>query len=275
MQFKTFIAFTLLLLTTIIAGCGSDTSNTATNPVGGNERWVSTYNNISSVSNVNTDVTLTEDISGKLSASGDWNIVSKGFNISCTLTQENTTFTLTKNKISITATGEATATGGGNIGTAYLKFKLTATGSYLNGEINNGFFTVTFTKDSSKSPNAIIPPVMTYGWLAQRQSGSNVTYIAPVGNYSGSFSGGDSGTWTFSVDQYGNIEGKITSNNYKKTTYWFGSHEPDSSIHLQDSLDPSNTYKGTLVFATGAISGTWRNPNPHNDTSGTFSGSRL
>lgn len=267
-RFKVLIITSLSLLFFTVSGCGSGggTDTPVGSPVGGSEVWITT-------GDIKTTTTLSKDGTGACSASGDWKISSNGYIISCQF--NDGTVTLSKTTLSFVGTGETTAMGGDIVGVQKVKFIINASGAYSDGEMSSGSFKITFSNnDPQDSPNNADPPSITSAWLAKRQSGSNVTYTAPVGNYSGTFSGGDSGTWRLTIDKTGHADGTITSTNYKKTTPLYGAHELDNSIHLQDGLDSSTYYKGRLDPRSGSVSGSWKNPNPHIDTTGSFSGSR-
>jgi hypothetical protein len=216
-------------------------------------------------------ITLNKDSSG-VKTSGNWVVSSQGDTITCPF--KDVTTTVTNASLSFNASGEASVMGTDGV-VQYPKFEITATGTYLLGEVTNGSYKIIFSKNGSKtSASAVLPATITRGWQPKKISGSDVTYVAPEGNYFGTFSGGDSGSWEFEIDQYGHAEGTITSTNYNKTVDFFGTHQLDGSISLQESLNSSTYYNGNINSASGTVSGIWKNPNPNIDTSGSFSGSR-
>lgn len=264
MRIRTLIIMIFAFLTLVISGCGSGGSSGSSSG-GGNgdpsEVWKDVEN--LSVGNFTSSTTFSKDSTGTLSVSGDWEISSQGYTISCPFT--NGTATITKTTLTINGSGVAKATGGNLAGVQNPTFTISGNATYNVG-VPSGSVTITFANN--------VIPAFTVGWNPTKQSGSGVTYVAPVGNYSGTFSGGDTGTWQFTLDQGGNINGTITSSNYNKTAYLFGTQQMDGSITLQDSLDSSTIYTGSINSISGYVSGTWENPNPHINTSGSFTGSR-
>lgn len=97
-----------------------------------------------------------------------------------------------------------------------------------------------------------------------------VTLAADVGyagSYSGTFSGGDKGTWTLSISSTGAITGSGVSAKGKSYTL-AGQGSPDGSITISSSSGANLI--GTSSSATGTISGTWTNAS--NGNSGVWSG---
>jgi len=96
-----------------------------------------------------------------------------------------------------------------------------------------------------------------------------------AGTYSGTYSGGDTGTWTVTVDNFGNVSGSYTSNsgsggtgtisgNFDSgTTYSGSAGENGAWTGNLNTSQPPTTGTGPYLF-----SGTWTNTK--NDATGTF-----
>lgn len=79
-----------------------------------------------------------------------------------------------------------------------------------------------------------------------------------AGTYSGTFSGDDLGTWSFSVDTTGNVDGEIFS--AVDADYRLLSGSLDSEGDLIAGLYLNNSYYGTYVgtvTTNGAAAGKW------------------
>jgi hypothetical protein len=260
MKIKALLICSITFISLFISGCGGGG--------GGSNGSSSTSEVWATIGNIASSTTISKDAAGTLSSSGDWQLTTpEGYIVSCPF--QNGTATVTKTTLTFKGSGVAKATGGSLA--ANPKFDVSVSGSYLNGQITNGSFTITF---SSNGSNGTLPSNLYQNWNAIKQSGGSVTYVAPLGTYFGSFSGGDSGTWQFSINQTGHIEGTITSTGYNKTSEFYGDHQLDGTITLQDGLNSNTIYTGSVNSASGAVSGTWKNANPKIDTSGSFSGSR-
>lgn len=91
-----------------------------------------------------------------------------------------------------------------------------------------------------------------------------------VGDYAGSYSGGDSGYWEFTVHEDLSMSGGVYSK-WGDYSYGVGTVRPGGGFTV-GSVDDGSSFKGTIT-ANGKITGTWRNSDY--DISGTFSGTRL
>ncbi|WP_127137074.1 hypothetical protein [Flagellimonas oceanensis] len=92
-----------------------------------------------------------------------------------------------------------------------------------------------------------------------------------AGNWSGTFTGGDNGTWNAIIDASGTVEGEAYSNNLQQ------------SLPLNGSVDTSGDFRATVgtatngatfegAFASDQGSGTWENST--DQVSGTWTGSK-
>lgn len=259
MRIRILFILSLSFIALVVSGCGNGGSSNSGTAVSAGEVWTS----------ANTSTTLNKDTAGNVTASGKWEIPYLGYTISGEFV--NGTAIVTKTSLTIKGSGAAKVTGTPPIGIKNPTFIITGTGDYVDGAMTSSTFTVDF------SGNGNVIPEITISWGATRQSSGDITFAPPVGTYSGTFSGGDTGSWQFTLDKTGDAEGTITSANYKKTTYFFGTYDLDgldNSITLSNSLDSSTVYRGKINSITGYVSGTWNNPNPHINTSGSFTGSR-
>jgi hypothetical protein len=270
-----FMHWVILSLIACLAACGSGGGDSGANnnsivsavPA---EVWRGSLNE----GQIAAATTVEKNADGTLSASGDWRINDGEYVISCPFTGGSAT--VTKNSLTIKGSGEANATGGKLDGFQHPKFNITASGTYLNGVITNGTFTVTFSKNPPKTAaDIVLPPSYTGNWFVARQSGGGITYVAPAGAYSGTYSGADSGSWQVTIDENGGAGGRLTSNTFNKSYDFFGNHNMDGSLDLQATTGNGPTYfTGSLDSATGLVSGTWNNPGPKVNKSGLFTGAR-
>ena len=92
-----------------------------------------------------------------------------------------------------------------------------------------------------------------------------------AGNWSGTYTGGDSGTWTATIDSNGSVEGEALSNNLQQ------------SLPLNGSIDTSGDFRATVgsamngatfkgAFASDQGSGTWENST--DQISGSWTGTK-
>ena len=89
------------------------------------------------------------------------------------------------------------------------------------------------------------------------------------GNYSGTFSGDASGTWTIVIDSSGNISG--TAVNSDSSTAAVTGTVGSNGIAIMGIVATGATFSGTITI-TGQVSGTWVDTSA--GESGTFSGSK-
>lgn len=81
------------------------------------------------------------------------------------------------------------------------------------------------------------------------------------GSWSGTFSGGDSGTWAASIDKDGKVTGTITSNSIASATFALS-----GKISENGTVDMNYTYNnqeiGTMTgtMAESTASGKWESP---------------
>ncbi|WP_318309221.1 hypothetical protein [Flagellimonas crocea] len=92
-----------------------------------------------------------------------------------------------------------------------------------------------------------------------------------AGNWSGTYVGDDSGTWTASIDDEGTVQGEALSN------------DSDQPLPLEGRIDSSGDFRATLgsvqfgatfegVFTQENASGTWENETY--EISGTWTGTK-
>lgn len=92
-----------------------------------------------------------------------------------------------------------------------------------------------------------------------------------AGTWSGTFSGGDSGTWQISVTNNGTANGEVFSNNLGGFLSVSGSVDTSGDFRATaGSAENGATFSGT--FVENSSSGTWENNAA--DISGTWQGSR-
>ena len=93
-----------------------------------------------------------------------------------------------------------------------------------------------------------------------------------AGEYSGTYSGDDYGTWSITADSEGNISGTARSTIYQETYSVFGTTASSGSMTLViGGVSTGATFQGNIDFS-GNVQGTW--VNSYSGESGTFSGSR-
>lgn len=101
----------------------------------------------------------------------------------------------------------------------------------------------------------------------------NTLFGLYAGDYSGTFTGGDSGTWNVNVDSSGNITGSLYSNEDTENYWISGSVISSGNTNLiAGDVYTGATFTGTINYVTGHISGTWENT--YWSISGTFSGEK-
>jgi len=97
----------------------------------------------------------------------------------------------------------------------------------------------------------------------------NLSIIA--GNWSGTFEGGDSGTYTVVVNANGTVTGTAFSNDLQQTLALNGTIDDDGNFDaVVGSAANGATFTGEFRATTS--SGTWNNPNLN--SSGTWSGTK-
>ncbi len=95
-----------------------------------------------------------------------------------------------------------------------------------------------------------------------------------AGNYNGTFTGGNNGTWSITIDESGNITGSSSVNRVGQTPstteVLSGSVQSDGTL-VMSVIEGTRSFSGTVTLS-GDISGTWTNTLPAE--SGTFTGER-
>lgn len=91
-------------------------------------------------------------------------------------------------------------------------------------------------------------------------------YSLLAGSYSGTFSGGDAGSWNISISDTGSLSGTGTANS-------------GGSIIISGMIDTSGLFGGSgwtgnIDVATGLVTGTWTVTVQNTTLSGTYSGSK-
>lgn len=100
---------------------------------------------------------------------------------------------------------------------------------------------------------------------------SNPAAVPFAGEWSGTFSGGDSGTWAISIDPNGTVAGEVFSNNLQGFLDVNGTIDTSGDFRATaGSAENGATYTG--VFTTNSSSGQWENT--ADSISGTWEGSR-
>ncbi len=100
---------------------------------------------------------------------------------------------------------------------------------------------------------------------------TSATEIGYAGSYSGTFLGGDSGTWVISISSSGTIAGSgVNSDGLSGSLNGQGSS--DGSITI-GNVSSGATFTGRVNSATGAMAGTWTDSNA--GKTGTWSGTRI
>jgi len=268
------LAISVLILVSI-SSCGSGgDNNEITSPASSITKTEEVWKGSLDDGQISANIAIGKNVDGTFSASGNWQITSNGYVISCPFTDGAAT--VTQDTLSFNISGEATAMGGTLDGIQYPKFKITANGIYLNGATTSGTYTVTFKENPPKtSPDVVLPSPFSGGLWLTKQSGAGITYIAPAGTYSGTYSGADMGTWQLVIDEHGKVDGALKSSIYKDTYYLFGNHNIDGSLSMQTRTENGTTYfTGHVNSVSGVISGTWKTPAPGAGNSGSFSGAK-
>ena len=99
------------------------------------------------------------------------------------------------------------------------------------------------------------------------QNGDNCEF---AGQYTGTFSGDDYGTFSIAVDSQGNISGTAWSNKYQEQYYISGTISSSGQIYMvAGNVDTGATFRGS-ADSSGNVQGTWENP--YDGDSGVFSG---
>ena len=92
-----------------------------------------------------------------------------------------------------------------------------------------------------------------------------------AGQYTGTFSGDDYGTFFVTVDSQGNISGTACSNRYQEEHSISGTTSSSGQIYMvAGNVDTGTTFRGS-ADSSGNVLGTWENP--YYGMSGVFSGS--
>lgn len=92
-----------------------------------------------------------------------------------------------------------------------------------------------------------------------------------AGEWSGTFAGGDSGTWSINVSSNGNVTGEVFSNNLQGTLNVNGTVDLSGDFRATaGSAENGATYTGTFTENSG--SGEWENT--VDQISGTWQGNR-
>lgn len=95
-----------------------------------------------------------------------------------------------------------------------------------------------------------------------------------AGNYNGTFSGGNNGTWSITIDESGNVTGSSSVNRIGQQNSvsepLSGRVQSDGAL-LMSVVDGTRSFTG-VVTLSGDISGTWENTSPAE--SGTFTGEK-
>ena len=92
-----------------------------------------------------------------------------------------------------------------------------------------------------------------------------------AGEWSGTFSGGDSGTWNATVGETGTVSGEAFSNNAQQSFPLTGTIDTDGAFRATvGTAENGATFSGT--FTEDSSSGTWENTAAQ--VSGTWMGTR-
>ena len=92
-----------------------------------------------------------------------------------------------------------------------------------------------------------------------------------AGEWSGTFSGGDSGTWEIAVNNFGNVSGNVFSNNLQDFLIVEGTVDTSGEFRATaGSAENGATFTGS--FTENSSSGTWENTAAN--ISGTWQGTR-
>ena len=93
-----------------------------------------------------------------------------------------------------------------------------------------------------------------------------------AGQYTGTFSGDDYGTFSIAVDSQGNISGTAWSNKYQEQYSISGTISSSGQIYMvAGNVDTGATFRGS-ADSSGNVQGTWENP--YDGDSGVFSGAK-
>ena len=93
-----------------------------------------------------------------------------------------------------------------------------------------------------------------------------------AGEWSGTYSGGDRGTWNATIGETGTVSGEAFSNNSQQSLPLTGTIATDGEFRATaGTAENGATFSGT--FTVGSSSGTWENTAAQ--VSGTWTGSRI
>ncbi|MBN1832244.1 MAG: hypothetical protein JW896_09050 [Deltaproteobacteria bacterium] len=93
-----------------------------------------------------------------------------------------------------------------------------------------------------------------------------------AGNYSGTYSGDDYGTWTAVIDSQGYISGSYYSQQFIRTVSISGSVNASGALTMATGGTSSGATFVGQIYSSGNVQGTW--DNPYDNYSGTFTGSK-
>jgi hypothetical protein len=189
--------------------------------------------------------------------------------VSCAQTKDPTANAATPTVVAVTRFLMSISTTPASSGTMTITSAELQAAANLTLDFSTATDTQLLTAVDAVSPGAaLVDPTTAENEIA------NTVNTAFAGNYAGTYSGGDTGTWTLTIASDGSVTGTAT-NSKSQVVNVLGSFV--SGTIYSGTAGGSATWTGTLDTskAPAVFSGTWNNPNATpNPVSGTFTGTK-